>query len=406
MDNPFRYGSVVSGVQFVGRRQEFAELEMDMRSGQNVVLIAPRRYGKTSLVLAVAEHLREQGVLVAYYDLLTAPNKAMFANGLATVLYRDLVGWKDRTWQRVMDFFSRLAFSPRISMGSDGNPTVDLGLAERGRDVDEALVRLLEIPGQVAKDQEKKVAVVLDEFQEAPELDEHLPALVRSVWQMQPKVSHVFLGSQRHMMQRIFTHDNEPMYKMAKPLLLGPIDRTAFVAFILGRFAATDRQITDEAVERILQITQCHPFDTQELCHFTWNLATLDQAVATPELVDRAVERVLVAENARYTDLWSRLTKQQRLVLSALMASGGTSSIYSEAYRRRYGLGPGSSVQRALKTLLESDLVEETSPGHYRVPDTFLRAWLARTLSLTVHVSDSVTLAEKLAVGTPPASES
>lgn len=70
MDNPFRYGSAVSEPYFVGREQEMAELEMDMRSGQNVVIISPRRYGKTSLVLAVAKRLRDQGVLVAYLDLM------------------------------------------------------------------------------------------------------------------------------------------------------------------------------------------------------------------------------------------------------------------------------------------------------------------------------------------------
>ena len=392
MENPFRYGSVVSGVQFVGRWQELAELELDMRSGQNVVLIAPRRYGKTSLVLIVVERLREQGVLVAYYDLLGAPSKAMLANGLATALYRDLVSLHDRAWRNVTDFFHKRAFSVKLSMGPDGYPAVDLGLGERTRDVDTALARLLEIPGQIAKDGHK-IAVVLDEFQEAPQLDEHLPALVRSVWQMQPNVSHAFLGSQRHMMQRIFTDVNEPMYRMAKPMVLGPIDRASFVAFIRGRFSATEQQITDDAVDRILTITECHPFDTQQLCHFAWNLAALDKLVATPELVDRAVGRLLAADNARYTELWSRLTRQQRLVLSALMASGGTSSIYSESYRQRYGLGAASSVQRSIKALLEQDLVDEPLPGEYRIPDAFLQAWLARTIATTIYVQPSGTLA-------------
>ena len=37
--------------------------------------------------------------------------------------------------------------------------------------------------------------MVLDEFQEAPQIDKQLPALIRSVWQMQQDVSHLFLGS-------------------------------------------------------------------------------------------------------------------------------------------------------------------------------------------------------------------
>ncbi|HEX9017350.1 MAG TPA: ATP-binding protein [Chloroflexota bacterium] len=376
MDNPFRYGSVVSGVQFVGRKRELAELEIDLRSGQNVVLFAPRRYGKTSLVLAVAEQLRAQGVLVAYYDMIGAPSKIMLANGLATAMYRDLVGVRDRAWRRVGDFFAKRSFSIKISIGPEGTPAVDLGLAERPRDVDYALQRLLEIPQQVARDGHR-VVVILDEFQEAPGLDAHLPGEIRSVWQMQRDVSHVFLGSKRHMMTRIFTDINEPMYRMAKSIVLGPIDRDSLVAFIRGRFSATEQRIEDAGVDRILEITECHPYDTQQLCHFAWNLAILEKAVVTPVLVDRAVMEVLAADNARYTELWSRLTTHQRRVLAALVASGGTTSIYSEGYRREYALGAASSVQRSTRALQEQGLVDEVSPGEYQVPENFLRVWIS-----------------------------
>src|SRR5450756_849688 len=75
MENPFRHGSIVTGEYFVDRELERTELELDMRSGQNVALVSPRRYGKTSLVLTVAQQLRTQGVLVAYLDLLTTPKQ-------------------------------------------------------------------------------------------------------------------------------------------------------------------------------------------------------------------------------------------------------------------------------------------------------------------------------------------
>jgi AAA+ ATPase superfamily predicted ATPase len=383
MENPFRYGSIVTGEYFVDREQERAELELDMRSGQNVVLVSPRRYGKTSLVLTVAQQLRAQGVLVAYLDLITTPSKAQLADGLATALYRDLVGFKDRTLHKITDFFTRRSLQPRFGSSPDGTLTVELGLATRTQDVDAALKQLLEIPGQIAKDQKKRVAVVLDEFQDAKLIDEHLPAVIRSVWQMQPDVSHLFLGSQRHMMQRLFTSKAEPMYRMAKPMTLEPIGHDVFARFIGSRFAATGREITDDAVERILKITGCHPHDTQELSYFSWNMAYIEQVPVTLELVERALAKVVQAENARYTEAWIGLTKTQRLILSALTASGGAVEIYSESYRQRYGLGIQSTVQSSLKGLRERDLVEVMSPGEYRIPDPFLRAWLARMTTAT-----------------------
>lgn len=396
MENPFRYGSIVTGKYFVNREQEQIELELDMRSGQNVVLISPRRFGKTSLILTVAQQLRAQGVLVAYLDLLTTPNKAQLADGLATALYGGLVGFKDRTLHKITDFFTRRSLQPKFGTSLDGTPTVDLGLAARTQDVDAALKRLLEIPGQVAKESKKRVAVVLDEFQDAKLIDEHLPALVRSVWQMQPDVSHVFLGSQRHMMEREFTSKAEPMYRMAKPMTLEPIGHDIFAGFIRSRFAATGQQIADDAVDRILQITGCHPHDTQELSYIAWNLAYIEQSVVTPELVERALAKVVQAESARYTEAWTGLTRTQRLILSALVASGGTSEIYSESYRQRFGLGIHSTVQSSLKGLRERDLVEAVPPGEYRIPDPFLRAWLARLATATTFsIHDSGTPALK-----------
>ena len=50
--NPFTYGDLVSDEAFTDRENELAQLTSDLRNGQNVALIAPRRYGKSSLVQA------------------------------------------------------------------------------------------------------------------------------------------------------------------------------------------------------------------------------------------------------------------------------------------------------------------------------------------------------------------
>ena len=272
--------------------------------------------------------------------------------------------------------------------------------------MDAVLTRLLELPQKVSHDRGRKSVVVLDEFQEAPAIDPHLPGLIRSVWQMQPNISHVFLGSKRHIVQRLFTDQNEPMYRMAKPVVLDPIPVDTFAAYVRGRFAATGQNITDAAVSRILEITDCHPHDTQELASFAWGLAVAEKTVVTPELVDRALDRVLKAENARYTEIWTRLTPHKRLVLEALVASRGASAIYSERYRRQQRLGATGSVSRSLKALLKDDLVEEVSHGEYKVPDTYLRAWLARLIAasttLTVQASDTITVAEMVAAEIEP----
>jgi AAA+ ATPase superfamily predicted ATPase len=73
--NPFRYGALALDEAFTNRRAEIRELETDILNGQDVVLLAPRRYGKSSLVWRVAQRLVRKRVLVAQVDLMTTPTK-------------------------------------------------------------------------------------------------------------------------------------------------------------------------------------------------------------------------------------------------------------------------------------------------------------------------------------------
>ncbi|MBI4318734.1 MAG: ATP-binding protein [Chloroflexi bacterium] len=377
MANPFRYGTVATGEYFTNRLDELSEIEADIRQGQNVVVISPRRFGKTSLISQAIEHLKQKQVLIAYLDLFRTPTKERFADHLADAIYDGLVAPFQRFRQRATDIFQKLPIRPRITINPDGTPSFEFGAGERSRDIDRTIEELLALPGSVAKARKQPVALVLDEFQEVVELDPHLPALMRAVFQVQTDVSHVFLGSKRHLMRRVFVDENEPMYKLAKPLVLREIKADDFAAFIRDRFAQSGRRISDDATQRILEISDCHPHDTQELCYFTWFIAATEGTEATPDVVERALHKVIEAEDARCTDLWDRLSGRQRIILAALVAEG-KAEVYSEKFRRRHGLGAASSVQRALTRLIEQDIVESSPLGAYRVPDAFFRAWIAR----------------------------
>jgi hypothetical protein len=46
--NPFQFGALALDEAFTDREAEIAELRADVRNGQDVVVFAPRRYGKSS----------------------------------------------------------------------------------------------------------------------------------------------------------------------------------------------------------------------------------------------------------------------------------------------------------------------------------------------------------------------
>jgi hypothetical protein len=256
VQNPFRYGDVVRGDEFADREVELAALGADISGGQNVVVIAPRRAGKSSLMRACVDRLRADGVLVAECDLFSAPDKGRLIEQLTAALYHGLLTPFERAGRRSLDFLRRMPVAPVATVDPhDGSLSFTLPPTLRRGDVDVTLERLLRLPGEVAAERRRRVALVLDEFQEVTRIDRDLPRAMRAVFQQQPEVAHVYLGSHRHMLRRLFTARNEPLFRSAKVMELGPIAAPEFTAFIAGRFAATGREIAPAALERVLAVT-------------------------------------------------------------------------------------------------------------------------------------------------------
>jgi len=131
MENPFRYGEIVSGSFFTDRESELAELVADALSGQNVVIISPRRYGKSSLVLNARERLVAEGALVSYVDLLRVSTLKELADELGSAIYSGLVAPLQHVKHTVTEVFAHLPVRPSITLHPDGSWSVQFGVGEQ-----------------------------------------------------------------------------------------------------------------------------------------------------------------------------------------------------------------------------------------------------------------------------------
>src|SRR5688572_4007032 len=100
--NPFRYGALAIDDAFADRESEVQELKFDLLNGQDVVVFAPRRYGKSSLVWRVMAQLGAEGVHVAYVNLMTAPTKEKLAEKLAAAIYESIASPLARARERAL----------------------------------------------------------------------------------------------------------------------------------------------------------------------------------------------------------------------------------------------------------------------------------------------------------------
>ena len=372
--NPFRYGALALDDAFTDRRAEIEELEADIRNGQDVVLFAPRRYGKSSLVWKVAQRLVKRRVLVAQVDLMTTPTKERLAEKLASTIYEDVASPLFRAKERLR-VFQNLRIKPTVVVNpEDGSLSFTFEAGRAPEDLEETLERLLQLPGQLGVERERQAVLILDEFQEIVDIDRDLPKLMRAVFQQQPEVSHVYLGSKRHMMRRIFSDENEPFWRSAKQMELGVIAPDEFEGYIADQFEATGRRIRPEAVERLLAITRGHPYATQELAYFLWQ-ATRPRSAADRARVDEALVAVLRSEHAHFSLIWGRASSAQRTLLHALARQPGHP--LSAAYRRRFSLAGPSTVQKALEALERDELIARNG-GFAQITEPFLAEWILR----------------------------
>jgi uncharacterized protein len=373
--NPFRYGALALDEAFTDREAEIAELRSDILNGQDVVVFAPRRYGKSSLVWRVSRDLIAEDVLVAQVNLMTAPTKEKLAEKLAETIHEDVASTLFRARERLR-VFQGLRIAPVVTVDPDtGRLGFSFTAGRQREDVDATLERLLELPGELAAERGRKVALVLDEFQEIVDVDPNLPKLMRSVFEQQPEVAHVYLGSKRHMLERIFNDENEPFWRSAKRMELGVIAPPLFRVYIEERFRATGKSVGAEVVDRVLEVTSGHPYATQELCYFLFEETPAGSEAGVGEL-DVALAKVLRGEHAHFSLIWERAAKAQRLVLQALADAPGRP--LSGEYRRRHNLPAASSVQRALEQLVKDELVSRAGRGDYRIAEPFLAEWLRR----------------------------
>jgi AAA+ ATPase superfamily predicted ATPase len=371
--NPFSFGSLALDDSFADREVEVDELTSDVRNGQDVVVFAPRRCGKSSLIWRVANVLAAERVLVAQVDLMKTPTKESLAAALAKSIYEQIASPLERAREKALAPFRNLQLQPTINVNpNDGTFSFSFGAAQKPDDIDATLERLLELPAELGGARSRRTALVMDEFQEIVEIDSSMPKLLRSAFQAQPEVSHVYLGSKPHIMERIFNDANEPFWRSAKSVELGPIPVGPFAAFVAERFRVSGKAAGEDVIEGLLARTGGHPYATQEICYFLWEQVGAGETASESDL-ERALGAVLRSEHAHFSLLWDSASAVQKQVLRALAREAGHP--FSAAYRDRHSLPASTNVQKALASLTKQELVSGEA-GAYRITEPFLAEWL------------------------------
>jgi AAA+ ATPase superfamily predicted ATPase len=377
MQNPFRFGSVVSGEDFADRRRELAELGRELASGQHVFLLSPRRYGKTSLILTLLGRLRAQGLLTAYVDVFRATTAAQLLELTAQTVLRGVESKPEKVLRLAVDLLGKLR--PQVGTDSRGKPTLSLEIGHSPRSILAVQEEILALPEELAQKRKRRLVLVFDEFQEIQRFPgAGLEKAMRSHFQTHRHVSYLFAGSRESALRDMASRERSPFYKFGRMVTLGPISEQEFVPFLQVRFKRGGLRISAEMGDAILAAADDVPYNVQRLCHQLWALRAGKADRITEQDIGEAIAGIVEQDAPHFSAGWDRLSLHQRQVLQAIARSGGR-NVFAGEFLTTHRLGSHSSVQTSLRQLLKEQVLAKAN-GEYRFADPFFREWVALRL--------------------------
>ena len=363
---PFKYGSVVSGKDFCGRRDSIKELTEFIISSQNVLIQGERRIGKTSLIYETVRKMKNYRPL--FIDLMEIKTSHDFCQ--RTIKSIITLETKSNFLAKVLKHLSSL----RPQLGIDpltGSPTVSLDPSVKL--TPNSLEEIFDLIKEINK--KKNIVVVFDEFQDILNLSDsgETIAVLRSKIQYHNDIPYIFAGSMRNRMDEIFTGPDSPLFKSAIPMTVGPLSKKEFLEFTRRKFLTGKRTITDNTLEQIFKITDNVTGDTQQLCEALWSVTSYGDSISGNRFSD-AFELIFSREAKSYELILSELTSLQFKCLAGLAKSGGASPT-SSSFLKSTGISQPSSVTKALSKLLKLKIIFKVN-NKYRFFNPFFKAWI------------------------------
>lgn len=369
INRSFIYGVSVSGDNFTDRIQETRRLKMDFENGLNVVLISPRRMGKTSLVKKVQQVVNPAIVHTVYVDIYDCKSEYDFYNKFAESVLRQTSNRMEIFLEKTKKFLTRL--TPKISFSSAPayDYSVSLGITPKEYTPEE----ILQLPELIAQQMRKHIVVCIDEFQQVAEWPDSLQVQkrMRGVWQHQKNVSYCLFGSRQHMMNNLFQNKSMPFYQFGEPNYLQPISTEDWIPFIRQKFEEKGLAITEKQIRVICDTVRNQSSYVQQLA---WNVMINTDNTVSEQSIQAGINDLLIQCTPLFMEQTGGLSSYQMNFLKAI-AAGQHDQFTSSTVLQEYQLGSKSNVDRLQKVLREKDYIMSTPDGLY-LTDPIMELWL------------------------------
>ena len=374
MENPFVIKAYESKHLFCDREEE---LQLMMRNSINhtdMTLISQRRMGKTGLILRLFDELKDvcPDIHTIYMDIFASRNIDDFIKLMAEATMRS---FQPRTslGEKLLTFIRSLR--PQLTFDNiTGDPQLQIAY-QTPHEKEYTLRGLFDF----LDSQGEQIVIAIDEFQQIRDYPEqNMEALLRTYIQQTRNLTFIFCGSKKHVMTDIFTNEKKPFYSSTTFVSLDRISEESYATFIRRLFNEHQRDITDEALQFILDWTRRHTYYTQQLCHTVFANGSVNVTVAD---VKTACEQLMKQGETVYLQYRQMLTDKQWNYLIAVAKRISVSQITASEFLDAYKIGSPSVSRRLADALVEKGLLNDDisiTGITYTVSDVFLSHWMER----------------------------
>lgn len=366
-NNPFLIAGYAGPDYFCDRENETRKIIDAFHNGRNQTIIAPRRMGKTGLIMHALYHMGQENrdIRTFYMDIYPTRNLGDFVRLFASTI----LGQLDSTPQKILTLASKVLRNCRPSISFDdltGNPKITIDIADNEEE------STLKDIFSYLKSSEKRCCIAIDEFQQINEYPESgVEALLRSYIQFVPNVNFIFAGSRKHVMQEMFVSAKRPFYQSTQLLSIEAIDKVKYCDFSKALFSNAELELPKHVFDFVYDRFDGHTWYIQYVMNRLWGY----RHNADIPLAVNAMNEIIAEQGYAYADLMKAYPAGSVKLMKAIAREGKINEILSGSFISKYRLNAASSVSSALKKLIANEIVYKSDDG-YMIYDRFMAEWL------------------------------
>lgn len=364
---------IAQGHAFLGRENEAHQLVQNIAQRRHTLLLAPRRYGKTSLARYA---IQMSQCIYTEIDLFLAIDESAvescFITGIESLI-QTVSGKKEQWFHLLVDYFKHAEHTWTV-----GFKGLQLELKPQNHnDIPRNILEILNALEYVLSKQKKQVVVFIDEFQEISKIPmaKSIEGAIRHFAQSCKHVVFIFSGSSRHLLLDIFGSRSRPLYKLCDWISLSRLEKVYYQKYLRKVGKKTFQAVLpDETFDEIIRISACHPEATYALCGQLWALCAPKNKIPQKNDVENAWEIYIKTHLKQTRQILSGCSSGQLKIL-IMIATGYTKNLSGKNSQSLMGIS-SAAISKALHVLELEDYIEKEETENYRIVDPVIKSTL------------------------------